>query len=490
MSQCSVRDEPVSGLRIRCFPARSFSTRTPALPSMRASTVAVSADRASGRTSSSRRAPFSILLLLILLPVLVRAAAAQDIHVRVQHGEGASGIVGYQRGSEVVRYDVPQLRITRLTLSPGDSICIDVENAHPVFYGYSITAAVDTSTEKLPAELVSVAALLQALLPGAPVAAARPTPAGAMARDDWMRSVVTEAPKSPLDSLVKDYYKLMGDLSSAIVRVQAEVKRSDVQGIRHAKEQVATLPATPSSDDLAKWFDAAKSKITAKDTVNAMVVAALKSHGESLIASRAALQQTYARNVPEIARNCAALGAGETTVTLKVGKKVDFAARDVGDHIATVVAEPAYQRAAIEAFPLFLVALANDVPRFGTENGVIVRTVDDDARLYRAGAAVVLNLPGSGTVAYGPALGLGVSTGGDLSLSDLFLGAVVSYKDYVRLGIGYGSTEVPSGLRAPAKIGAPLGESQVLDELIIRADRRAWYFTIALPKLTLKSPWS
>ena len=422
-----------------------------------------------------------VLMLLMTAPGL-----AQDLHVRVQHGISGSGIAGYQRGKEVVTYQNLQPRLTGLKLKQGDSICVDVVNAHTVFYGYSTATVVDTTAEKLPAALATIAALLQPLVPGMSMV----TTTGGVV-DEWatLAIVVNSAPRSTaFDSAVADFYKLMGPLSIVIADVQKEVKRSDILGIDHAKNHVEKLPLSPTADDLKAWLKTAEDNVPVTERAHRMALAALMAYGEQLLAIRAALQKTYPRNLLDVSTHCSALGRGETTVTLKVARKVEHAQR-VGETLATVVVDPAYERGFIEAFPLFLVAHADDVPQFALDNGVIVRTVDDDARLYRAGAAMVLNLPGSGEIGYGPAIGFGVATGGTLSLADLFIGGVVSYKDYVRIGIGYGSSQVPSGLEAPAVVGEPLAAGHVLDELITREDQRAWYITIALPKLTLKSPF-
>src|SRR6185503_14134831 len=90
--------------------------------------------------------------------------------------------------------------------------------------------------------------------------------------------------------------------------------------------------------------------------------------------------------------------------------------RDRGDSLASVILEPAYSRAWIEAYPVLYIAQVRNVPTFSVQSGVVRAGEPEEQRFYRPGAVAVINLPPSGKIAYGAAFGFGVSNDNKISL--------------------------------------------------------------------------
>jgi hypothetical protein len=413
-----------------------------------------------------RRVVCLIVTLAIAGILDARAAFAQSARVTVYHGRGNSGGTSYDLGKG--SHDT-KLRpdFGTWTLPRGTQLCVDVVNAQPNFYNYTLDVEVDTTKEKMP-DLGSLATALKAVM--------------TMTAGDAGPELVSEP------RFVEDFFNKFSPLADALDRVQAAIRLSDDpdKGVRFAKDTVARLlTESPNAADLERWANAANPQSVA----DRRMVAALKAYGETLLNARAALQKTYGPGAQETVRKCEKLGDGRTTVRLKVRKRGDFGSRDEGDAIVTIIAEPKYDRKLLEAFPVAYGAMISDVPTFRVDNSGIIRQSAEFSRQFRAGALVTINLPPSEKVAYGPALGVGVSGDKKLSLNDFYVGVVASYQEYFRVGIAYGSAEVTTGLKDEALVNQPLTSGKRIEDLLAKGQRNAWFILVGIPSLGLKSPF-
>ena len=418
---------------------------------------------------------------LTAIAMLYASPGGAQVSVTVTHGQGGSGITGYVAGKSSQTYPSPQPWITLSGIATGDSVCFDVIDAHSVFYNYTVGVTVDTASERLPDVSSAVGLLKQAI-------------------SATGRGGSVELTLDAEGAYTADFYRIFSPLADSIVAVQADIERSDTDGIQVAKAAVKRLPSSPTSADLDAWVkDATNStkptdkpadkSTLASDAHNRLVIAALKAYGQTLLSTREALRGSYAPSIPVKVRTCGAVGAGKTTIRLDIKKKTAFGARDAKDGIATVVVTPRYERSVIEAMPILFAAFVHDRPEFSLQNGIVRRTVIGDSRIYRPGGVIALNLPPSEAFAYGPFIGFGVTSENKLSLSDFLGGALFSYNNQVRFGVGYGNTTVVTGIASPAVENQPLDGTTKLEDLLVKGDKRAWYLLIALPSLTLKSPW-
>lgn len=412
-----------------------------------------------------------IVFVALAVAALNRPLAGQNVTVLVYHGRGNStGIEGYEFGQTVVSYKSAHKSLGPMTLAHPDSVCFHVRDPHVAFYRYTTASVVDTTRETLP-QLTALAAVLKASIPAGAAAA--------VAGPDRLKQLTADS-----DVWVRDFVNLFGELYVTLTRVQSLVRASDNpdSGIVAAQQAVKLLPASPGADDLKAW--AAAAKPAEKD---AFVVSALKDFGQSLLDMRKSLQTTYGDSAPSTIDRCTPVGAGRTTAKLSIARQMDFATRDVTP--LSVVVDPEYQHGFIEAFPLLLVAFARDVPTFTLSNGTIQTSTQVDARLYRPGAAAVVNVYRSGPIGVGPATLVGVGGDGKINLSDLGIGLVAAYKNLVQLGIGLGQTQAPTSLSSTAQLGGPLPQGKTLNDLIVRGDKRAWFMAIGIPGLNLKTPF-
>ncbi|HEX6942513.1 MAG TPA: hypothetical protein VF128_06265 [Gemmatimonadaceae bacterium] len=419
----------------------------------------------------SRTNPFLIPLVLIsvtLADPIYGGLQAQRINVNVRHQNDLAGVIDFDQGKSVTKPGGLPSSLPDLEANPGDSICIAVRNAHSVFYAYSLETIVDTTKESLPVLTPLVALLRGQLPPGV----------GAEGRVD---------PNGVADPAVKEFHEIFSPLSIQIAIAQDSVRLSDDPdlGITLAKRAVRTISNELPDAAPDAWFDRNKPKTP----VDSMVRVALRAYGRALIAARKSLKTTYAPNAAETVVRCAAVGTGKTTIKLRIKKSAESGARFTSDNALSVVVQPRYQRSAVEGVAGILLGFVRNVPSFSVTNGVVAVDSSIDSRITRPGGFVVMNLVRQGPYAIGPALGVGIGSDGKPARSDLLLGAIASYKDLLRIGVGFGTSKVTIGLKDPAAAGQPLPNGAKLDDLLVQDDRRAWYILVAIPALQIKSPF-
>jgi hypothetical protein len=406
------------------------------------------------------------ILLFSLTCLAATAAHAQTVRVVLSHDNGGKTHVNaYTLGKGDVENDKTRGNsLGPWSATPGSQVCVKVENAHPYLYNYSLGFNVDSTKEKTP-DLAPLAALLKAAIGSS----GNPGPVGS--------------------GFIDDFYARFKPLSDSIQVAQEAIKRSDdpAFGMKGAKAAVASaFRNPPKKDEIDKWENAPSN---ARNTPQEkLVFAALKAYAVSLFQKMESIQKSYGPSAAEVVERCQKLGEYKTSFALKIKASGDSAQRDVGDSVVTFTIEPRYRRARIEAYPVLYAAHASDVATFRLENG-LVRQGSEYQRAFRPGAVAAINLPGSREVAYGPVIGLGMPSDKKLSLSDFFSGLVVSYKDYLRVGAAYGSSEVVTGVKAPAVVDQALPANIKLDDVLARGQKGAWFLFVALPGLGLKSPF-
>ncbi|MES1181306.1 MAG: hypothetical protein ABUL44_00780, partial [Flavobacterium sp.] len=146
----------------------------------------------------------------------------------------------------------------------------------------------------------------------------------------------------------------------------------------------------------------------------------------------------------------------KTKITLKIKTKDSSGKRDVGDFVITTIASY-YERAAVEIIPIANVVMANNIPRFYIENGIVKQSVKDTIGLT-PGFLLNFNLTTFGEArewAAGIALGYNISKNSNL-LQHISLNGIISYRNWGRIGLGIGYTQLPYGLKEGAKVDSPL----------------------------------
>lgn len=419
--------------------------------------------------------------------------------IRYYHGTpGRSRPITYELDHGILETSKNGFVFTR---PPGSRLCIQVVNAHPILYGYSLATAIDSTPVAIPDASALVAALNGLLGPtNATTRPAAGTPAtsltqSATAAQRELSAAIMESlsGRNPLVdgppreyntgvAWVDAYLKKLGPLYNDVSRAQSIARESDQPeefseieaapseggGFSSAQAWIRALPSTsgrfndPSlASEIREWTriarDSFRNDTTDGGRLQTVLLDALNSSAETLLRVRDALRASYT-GVPRSQRLCATVPNRPMFVTLGVHRRdtATAKARDAGK-LLRVKVNPIYERPVVELIPVAFSVYARRVPSFSLRDGLIERQEGDEFR-FRGGFMMLANLKNfqaDQSVTFGTGLGFGFF-GEKKALSDFLFGFVISYRDLFRTGIGAGLAELPHTIKRPAQVGGPL----------------------------------
>lgn len=431
-------------------------------------------------------------ILSIVASLLPVTGLAQTTEVLVYHGsDGASRIYAYTDEDDA-RRDTDKKHALRIVRAVGSEVCLRVENAHPHRYAYALNARVEPLVEP-NLDLSRFTRLLSGLFDAARDDVAR---AWSPTTDDTRPSFsALERYKAALDLLA-------GDVDSAR-RIDARSDRPETlrevvdgviperRGYRAGRRRLSELPDEPGrfgAPRLQQTLDALYE--AARSSASSDLVEILRERGRALVSVRDLLRKGYALGATNPLGTvpnppCRTIEKGRNTLSLAVAARLEGSVRDTGDSLATVVVTSKHDRPPVEVAPAALVVYAPETAGFVVRDGRVEREEEDDYSV-RGGVLLLVHALSFGRraeMSVGPFFGVGVSS--DDVLSDFALGVAFSWGNIMRLGIGFGGSEVPDRLEPPAQPGEALPDGTDLDDFIETRSRRAWYLTFALKGLEI-----
>lgn len=462
---------------------------------------------------SSRVVPIGLATLTLGALIAPDQAAAQEqgrtpipeeIAVRFYHGaDNTSRPVSYDTEATGLR----QLDRRKLsfTVAEKDTVCVYVINAHPVLYSYTIRSERDTTSPAVP-DLSGLIGILKPIVDqGASRVAGRvsATAAGDPTDDASVYTMPTflQTYSQSVNRLSRD----MRDVRGAIIASDTpeEFSRANGgsaiaargRGLIYAKSFMdrEALSAKGRFGDeqlaatVAEWARVAAD--SAANEIDSLLASALATLSEQLTDQIVAVRKAY-RGARPLQRRCVGIGAGTTTLRLRIARKDTLVAkaRDVGDQFFTVQLATRHSHPWLELAPLAFVALTPDVPQFSLRDGTIVEREGGDATSFRAGPMLLGNVLTFGErdlASLGFGLGVGLGGEGD-TFSDILVGPVLSFTEVFRVGFAIGWSEVEDRLRFPGAVGEPLPEDvEELSDLLESSQRVSGFLTFTVSGLGL-----
>jgi hypothetical protein len=394
-----------------------------------------------------------------------------------------------------------------LVLRPGAQVCIEISNAHPVNYKYSLEAIVDTTKPELP-DISKITGFLTSL-PGY----VQEDPA----KRDRIRGMmqapkqIEQLPDSVLDPKLGPIIRALAVLKEELDSAQSAAAESDTPeplkeidsgtgGFSKAVARIGKLPkeqfhfndsklSEHFSEELKKANDWAGTKLERR-----VFVDALNASSSLLLAARDRLRADYSPSVRARQRLCKPVSVGRNTITLAIsksgseGSRDTYAKTDKGDGLLEVEVESKYQRKVVSLDPFTFAAFSHDVPVFGIR--------DDTHRVERTANPTNIR-PGLmlswNPLALDPAekwvvgVGLGAGYSGKDVFADLLGAVTLSYENLVRIGIGKGKSSQPESVKGavinahiPPNFGA-LKDAVQTGTL----NSESWYLLISFPGLSI-----
>ncbi|HVI78333.1 MAG TPA: hypothetical protein VM715_09225 [Candidatus Acidoferrum sp.] len=440
------------------------------------------------------------------------AMNSNPAEITVYHGQGNSQAVSYELGTQGRRSS--SQRQLELSVPEGTRVCMNVLNAHTPGFNYALRVSVD-STPPTPPNFGGLLELLTSVIPGSGTAAG--TALNALRNESQKAQELDALNQSDPDSVFIATYtarldSLEKDLQTAkeairlslfpetLVTGLTQAPSNERRGLRYAQEQINALPSSEgrfNDPKLEETITAWKQNAPQSATMT-RVVDALHKSAMVLVAARNAVRDTYSKAAASW-RECRAITNGVTTMKLAVTPRSmdEFTGqRDTGS-LVQVTATSDYRRNVVEIVPLAFLAFPRNVTGFGVRNDTVVEGVKyAESASFRVGTMVTatpLRFGSSNEWAFGPGFGTGLIGGEKPALSDFFLGGLISWRDWLRMGVGYGVSQAPAGLINGAAVGKPLplGEGrEKLSDFIENRRVGTWFLTFTINGLKIKLPGS
>ncbi len=452
-------------------------------------------------------------LVLLMAPSLLRAQARA--RMGVWHG-GKPGPWS-MRWSQDGNNESWSATERRRFVEPGDSVCVDVPNAHPIFYNYSIAAETLKVKSELPAAPLLLLLSGMGAAPGAVAAKAR-----FVGGTPWY----------------VEYADRLDELSTAIALARAVAKASDAadqpdasrSNLRIAVDSIRTLfstvPQTKAGESLekamARWYEEAlkgskdpvhvnglpqPAPVPAATTTNevalkaatdtnyaALAVFANELRGELAQATQGtpemlkalkayadvlfALQQSFGKTWNGDGSTFTACQVvGTETLIIRVLATIKDSASAKARHtgrIASFTVVPKYREARVAMTPMFAMSLVGDgEPDYQLRDGAVVDLGDSKLLAPRPAMMISFTITQTGedeSIVWRLGLGSNVASDTD-KLERLFGAFTIGYRDVLGVGFGFGRVH-RQRLNDASILGKPLPAGKTLESYLMEPESK------------------
>lgn len=413
------------------------------------------------------------LLVVTLLPV--RDAKAQS-PANLTVWQGAKGGAITTRWSLDGRTEAIAETRGRRYVEPGDSVCVVVHNAHPVFYAYSTAAETLKVVNSLPAaplleELARLGAGFKAF---------------GLDNADWDDVYLSQLGKL---ALTLQTARAIGVASDAADDPGASGSNF-LRAVASIRSLLDTIPERQPGEHLQRtldrWYQDAKAGALRDDSKHPRLLEALQGYGAGLLAQAQVLERSWtAEGAPY--RSCVVVN--REPVRLRVSASVrdddNAKARRIGT-IAEIDVIPKYRENNLTVTPAFTLSLSEQgEPNYQVQSGALVDLGDSDNLLPQSGAIVSMLVTQWGADAsYLLRVGLGSNiVRSNDRLSRLFGAVTVGYRDVLALGFGVGRVR-RQVLKDASILGKPLPVGAKLEDFLDKPQNRpTLYLTVSLANL-------
>jgi len=424
-------------------------------------------------------------VLLTLFICFYNLASGQD--VRVYHGQQSESVY-LKPGDNAENSSKEPVAIVRAS---NGIVTINILNPNPFFYNYEIkTEDVDITDDYSDdfAELVKIIGNLPDLQ-NAKAAAAR--------------VVATK---------FSNYVNSMKALSEEITEVNTAIQNSDQpETIDEALRRISNpsgygfrsvIATIRNQDSKGGHFNSKSLKKDLTDALEAAIADSSFDTGLGVAGNSAlhnlyasafrALNQQYISTVSEILKTAQKDLILRFQVPVKQDKKttIKLVITKIKDEDTTVrellnediaVIEPRYTRKRFEVVPVVNLIFQSNAQKYYVENKILKSSPDDEAK-FNLGAMALMNIASFGDYKeYGVGIGIGYSLELEGKTNSIFILPSISYKNIVRIGVGFGFTSSPVGLKEGATVGMALPENiSDIDDFIDYKRKTAAVISIAI----------
>ena len=377
----------------------------------------------------------------------------------------------------------------------GDTITIRVINSNPGLYDYSFSSKeIKIKTPEFP-DISILGNFLNAELD---------LETSSSSNGRWLKDESLLEEGLPKGQWPSKYKEELDKIKNLLKDADSIIRKSDFpMGIEDARKHNGTggfslaqellteskLFSTDWDKRFEKWSKEVKSK---EDPYNyepddtrpeiELTMELYDTYYKTLIAKAKELKKTFGPDVSSTVNFETVMTDKQINVTLKATPKNDKG--KIRDTIFEVKLIPNFKRPIVELVPVVTLSQSSNGQNFGIENGMIT-SEDKDEFNFGVGAILNVNLYNWGKrkeFSFGTGVGFSFV---EESLDNLFLNANINFGDWIRLGVGYGWLQTPTGLKNDLRPGDPIGDVSNINELISYSREPALFITLVLPGINL-----
>ncbi|WP_131450783.1 hypothetical protein [Flavobacterium subsaxonicum] len=418
-------------------------------------------------------------IIFITATCLMSLVAMSQNHLLVYHGSGGTTQVFDAQNHSVVN---PSVR-----LEEGQTFTITVLNPNPALYSYKLkTADIEVKAEEK--EITDLLSTFSTIL-------------GSRVGNSAVAAFLALTP-------LQKYHVIIKELSDAVDLAKKHIKDSDVAesiiqaqaydsnvGFRKAVRDIGTMPNgqykfnNPNLlNDLNALSDLSGVGTLEKEAFRLLNNSLVEKINEIKKQANPATTLTVWTETFKVTEKT-------TQISIeieKIDKNNTSLVRDgngAAPYILNVaLIEPYFKRATLELVPVASITHSNYYNEFYLENNV-VRSRERSKTMFNTGIILNVNIARFG-VAKEMAVGIGPGykfSAEENDFENLYLSALFSYKNFLRVGVGFGFSKVPrDDLKGGVKTGDLLPANiSNLDDLIQYEEKPGFFFTISFAGLNL-----
>jgi len=418
------------------------------------------------------------IIVLVVFTIALTNVWAQNI--LVYHPRTGESIKLYN--SDKKPFDGKSLHFRQ-----GEKFRIRILNPNPLFYKYELKYE-EQEEESQDKSITDALALLSTVLSSRIAKTGR-------------SEIEFEQYKGAVNTLIGDIRKAQGIIDgSDVPELELTALQGDRSaGLKYAVDQIlgtvqpgVTLELLDvkyrfRSPSLAEDLDELKKKIVDLDEV---LDKALTLLNNSLVQKINEMKKIVSDLKTEIDSEFV-VGEKKTKVMLAISptdtkkKLARVVTGDAAMEIVTII--PDYKRSTLELVPVGNFLFAKDLKEFYIENDVI-KSRSKSKTIFQPGVELNINLVSFGySKEMSAAIGLGYkfSDEGD-TFDNLYLSTLFSYKNFFRIGAGFGFASYPDGLKNGLKEGDTMPEDVAnLEDVIEYREKPTVFITLAFTGLNL-----
>lgn len=414
----------------------------------------------------------------------------------ISHAQNINIYHGVTGATSIINNNITTGKEIKIIAKNKDKITLQIINPHPALYDYNFKVENIVEEEDKIEGISDLVSLLNTLLSQEPSSEAKKgrdaggaRVAAALSATTWQSRYLAD-----LDNLKKEIIqartiiKNSDNLESIPEAANKIYTRTGFQWAKNRLKMLSFFSNVDLEKDVNKWAIDYKSAddFDSSEPEQVLTMDIYNNYAQSLLKLSKDIKSAYADDISTTINYSVIAGDSTQVIYLSVKNKSETPkGREVGEKLVKIVIQPKFNRAVLEVVPIGTFFYTKDAIKYSIKDNVVTQELDENFK-FRVGAVLNYNFATWGDLGQNS---LGIGAGFAISENKLntFYGSLlVSYKKWVRFGVGVGAINVPSHLNEGITVGSKLPSSIAnLNDVIGYTKKPAIFFTFVIPGLNL-----